>query len=895
GKIDTPNPKSGSKFQYDTYQFRHSPHTPVEKLPEQFKNVSKQYPSFYNDQNMEFINQNLPFQYSHCTKLWDDWQNTKTEEPNYIGYSTLKCVDASAYLNINLPYRGNHNSASYERMLQNLLQIIQVKESGHLQGAFQISNIISKIFAKRQEFSNQFSNHQREKDGYNDLGELSHLVESGAISQINLDIFSRYLTVDSWGHKNYVPYALNIQEGIDSIYENIDYEKNELMHPINLNVASEEILTVVFEGITAVHKNRKGESFNTIISKLVAQTLAKNIVSDRQKKSDNLGNSSCFRNWNEVEAYLLNKLTKPQAHAIFSAIYPGMLQNKKTPDIAHHRTFDRLDIAKGNVECCLFSPGIFYFEAISRIVPRKGAPIIANRPYENLAQSKQTANIQLWEPHIVNTQHDFEHERQNKNSAETAWSGIISKTPSSTEWSPNISPENIGDGYLFERNPHNNTDCTLFSWASREVNNEICERRPDGVYMKSYKHPQIITNQKDIWNEEGFNFWIKPGYNLQANYDPNDSGQGDENKYVIEDEILIAVAKHTTPWPGSIITRCAYDWKTHDSTTNAPYLTLSRTFVYNNPPGNTERNEKNFRTFFNAPVNDNIKKLLRNKAPIAEHAVAWYVFKAHLRPKRCIGYEMDNVLQFHAEFIDKTYNTMTEGTPNFIKIDCTVLGYKLNGSTVTHSTTVTFHLEHPWTQMTIDNIRMPIKDGTDVLTIWPLIFDPKQVSDIKPVPEQCNPDHDDANEVSNPETNTKIGYYALYQSPVRNTQQREATDIKQFEDDPIHHEFLKYSRVERRIPIKLRRGHWYHIQGRWEKDRIYIKDFTVHEGEPFQNSLQQEAPPMKMTRGPLLKNLMSGPLRTWAFNGIEVYKNKGTQENTDLNIKNLNDLQNNKI
>ena len=29
------------------------------------------------------------------------------------------------------------------------------------------------------------------------------------------------------------------------------------MHPINLNVASEEILTVVFEGITAVHKNRK--------------------------------------------------------------------------------------------------------------------------------------------------------------------------------------------------------------------------------------------------------------------------------------------------------------------------------------------------------------------------------------------------------------------------------------------------------------------------------------------------------------------------------------------------------------------------------------------------------------------------------------------------------------
>ena len=867
----------------DFYQFKvngevgYDPHCPVEEhysTSGQGGYTGK--PSFYYENKEE---QELPYEYSYRqdfdinmvslptvhnknSKVKNNTPETEEIEKKrrWTVHSTLKCVDANAFWNINSPI--NNTKANYKNMVESLVSVV-LGTNGE---------IVQKWVEERG------------KGEFADLGDFRKRMSSvKSLKQKDLDKLCRYITVDSWGNEKSFKYGAN--------YTNYDQELSaifEKRYPININVASWEILATVFATIEA-NNNISIDRENEAIP------LAKDIV---QKRYSNPGKS--FKTWNEVEKYLYDYdgLSKDKAETIFAVIYPGMLPHKKSPNKAQYRKFDKSDITVGTTECCLFSPGVFYCEAIGRVIEYN------KKPYTVLAHSKVSVNMKLWESYIVNSQSDFEWQRHEGDRTLATWSGVeggyypeeypAQKTESKAK-------NEVSAGFIQERgfwdsgNAKFPDACRYWSWAEKDsgkTEDNLNEKRVDGIYMKQSDKffPGILeeayntkseTKKKwdddewkdNKWQDNGFDLWIKPSYN-----------DGDEAETPLKESLLIAVKKEkaeTTSPKCYILTRCSYDF---DSSDESPYLTISRTLVTDEKTSDdslrtpTDGSKDKYRIFYNSTIfsEDKQKELFHDGQITYQRFYAYLLehwdefFSEDEVPEQDYTIPQD---EFASDFVNKVYRAiMQEDTK--VKINYKVIAV------------------NPWEgQQTIYNGQL-------------IIFLPKNSNETHDNPEEEKTNwcyaqidsgfggHKDLFQLYNEsellyiyhynnifttqdcvskieEENGKIDFgkiekNRLYYSYVqRDNPQKEAKEIAWFpgknDSDPnvpIQTKY-KYSRTESRIPITLYKGCWYHIHARWEKDKILLTDFKVH---------YKDGDNIKEEQGKLYKNLFGSPGRVWAIN-----------------------------
>lgn len=880
----------------DFYQFKvinnnesgkYDPHCPVEEhylAPDSSKKIERGgyvgIPSFHYKekevglpyeysyrQNFDANMVSLPTKHNPSEKLNDD--TVSKGKPRWTVHSTLKCVDANAFWNINSPKKDTN--ADYENMVTTLLNVV-------LHDTSATSTWVN----------------ERDKE-FADLGDFRERMKN-ALTQQQLDKICRYITVDSWGNEKSFKYGAD--------YTNYDQELPaifEKRYPININVASWEILTVVFTNIEAKNYTANYDP----------ETLAKKIVEDRYTNSkDPDKNNPPFKTWNDVEDYLYNRanLSKNDAEAIFAAIYPGMLPNKKSPNKAQYRKFDKSDITKGTTECCLFSPGVFYCEAIGRVIEYN------RKPYTVLAHSKVSVNMKLWEPYIVNSQSDFEWQRHKDKQKLATWSGLeggyypeeYPARKNETEGKSEGKNE-VSAGFLQERGYWNSEDskgktypdaCRFWPWFDKAEqsgkNNNPFEKRPDGIYMK----PSTLTNDQVVpgiledvnekwndsewnsnkWEKDGFDLWIKPSY----------TGQQEEAETLVKEPILIAVKKEKAKTTDSnanyyILTRCAYD----DADTDHPYLTISRTLIVpdNFPYADeirTTSDPRGFRIFFNSEILEEDKSVLFS---IGQQI--FRIFLGHVQ-KKCLPNEDENVCfphsnkytdTFATNFADKVYEAiMQEAESVTLRYEmCTMISEWGPPSHNPKSGEILIYLPKDFSDQEEDynNERLrwhhatilsglPVNDSFEFegtingehneVYLLDYVFSKKQC--ITKIADEI-----EFGKLENDSNNSKF-YYGYVK---RANPQKEAKELAWFpgkavNDDynvPIQIEY-KYSRTESRIPnIKLYKGCWYHILARWEADKILLKDFKVH---------YKDGNNIEYKQGKLYKHLFGSPGRVWALN-----------------------------
>ena len=872
----------------DFYQFKvngevgYDPHCPVEEhYSANGKGGYTGKPSFYYENKEE---QELPYEYSYRQDFDTNMvtlptvhnKNSKvintapeTEEikrrRRWTVHSTLKCVDANAFWNINSPI--DDTNADYKKMVDTLVSVI-LGNNGE---------IVQKWVEERG--NGEFA----------DLGDFRKRMSSvKSLNQKDLDKLCRYITVDSWGNEKSFKYG----ESYSDYNNDAPFEKR---YPININVASKEILRVVFQGITT-----KNDDIS--INESTANDLAECIVKNRQKHE----NCTTFKTWNDVENYLYKYFgdDKDQAEAIFAVIYPGMLPHKKSPNRAQYRKFDKSDITEGTTECCLFSPGVFYCEAIGRVIEYK-EKYEKTHHYNILSHSKVSVNMKLWEPYIVNSQSDFEWQRHKGDRTLATWSGIEGgyyPDPKDYPSQKDGNKREVSTGFLQERefwSSENSTypdACRYWSWAID--NPDAFEKRVDGVYMKT-QDPNLVPgiledayntkseNKKkwdddewkaNKWQDDGFDLWIKPSYTPE---------QYEEAETQLTKPLLIAVKKEVAQTKGTkcyILTRCAYDFASTD-----PYLTISRTLVTDEKtPDDSLRKPTNgneFRIFYNSTIfsEDKINKLYEAGGRVFDYFLAYVVDNSEkLFPH---GDEWEGLWfsesrkyrpKFATDFADQVYKAVMEEDES-VDIPYEIWSELNDWGHITHTKyTGKLRIFLPkffdeeqtsaeqeklnWYHAKIasglcSDDEFILQGSEGPIYILRYIF-----SNAK-----CLPTKRDIKKINfNDSTNLddSILYYGYV---TRGSRQKEAKELSWFpgknasedNDVPIQTEY-RYSRTESRISnIKLYKGCWYHIHARWESNKILITDFKIH----YQNGKEIEE-----KQGQLYKHLFGSPGRVWALN-----------------------------
>ncbi len=490
------------------------------KIPyEKSVDVIEKKPSFYYGM---FKNRDgsVEFPYSLPKKL---------AKENDVGqFATLKVIDANAMVNLNSPL-GEH----FELFLKNVLQYCMLFEPSQ-------TNAVAKAII----------DYRKVHTYYYQFSDLYHLVKDHFISANDYQRMGCYFTVHSWGNPKSICYG-----------SSLDALLKETRYPINVNIASKEMLICVLNGIKA----RSLYAAETSISEETARFVAERIIM-RREELFGTEKSHPFQDWNDLEDFLIKlsqssgQLSANQAALIFANVYPGLRLNKKDPDLFHFRVFDKLDVFQGTTEFSLFSSGRFYIEAIGRVIRNKE---------EFVTWGKIVTNVKLWETRVATTQEDFERGRKTDVPEHDAWSSVTASRPFDTAVEKH---EHIGA--LFERNPESDKAC-------RYWDESINEPRPDGAYMDQ-EAGKYVT--KDDWQPDGFDLWLKPGYFSTK-------------------EILIAEKHEPADGPGHIVTRCAYE---------NGYITLSRTYVINSGLSRPRRECAPTRVFCGTPLYADARdKLLR--------------------------------------------------------------------------------------------------------------------------------------------------------------------------------------------------------------------------------------------------------------------------------------------
>lgn len=866
---------SNNPYGKDTDNYKGNPSFYYERDPENRKgdeDISLPYEYSYR-QNFDTNMVSLPTLHNPSEKLNDD--TVSKGKPRWTVHSTLKCVDANAFWNINSPITNNEHdtNADYKNMVETLVSVV-LGNNGE---------IVQKWVEERK------------KGEFADLGDFRKRMSSvKSLKQKDLDKLCRYITVDSWGNEKSFKYGKSYSE-----YEN--YAPFEKRYPININVASWEILTTVFANIEA--SNTSNTRGHAKIDQKVAEKLAKSIVEERYKNSQDKNNNNYppFKTWNDVEKYLYdyNELSKDQAEAIFAVIYPGMLPHKKSPNKAQYRKFDKSDITVGTTECCLFSPGVFYCEAIGRVIEYN------KKPYTVLAHSKVSVNMKLWEPYVVNSQSDFEWQRHKGDRTLATWSGIEGgyyPDPNDYPFQKDENKEEVSAGFLQERgfwdsgNSKYPDACRFWSWAEKdpgETKEKPHEKRVDGIYMKQDSDQGVVpgileeayntkseTKKKwdddewkaNKWQDDGFDLWIKPSYD-----------DGDKADEPLKDPVLIAVkkeeAKTLNNYPCHILTRCAYD------VDSEPYLTISRTLVINNPPGTFKKREgNNFRIFYNSTIIERVKEVssVRKNLYLAGYKIFGlflaYVQKLLYGSSARVDFtksRRESSVIFSENFSNQVYRAIMQEDESVLIKDF-VIYTKDHGQTNPYTIGLRVFLPFKGANITQDKERwchskIEKCEGTPNLFksesdrdfvfigdegavfILEYLF---QQKDALPITQEITIPFDIL-------PKDPLIYYGYVN---RSSQQKEATELDWFPgktdpdepiniDVPIQTEY-KYSRTESRIPITLYKGCWYHIHARWEDNKILLKDFKVH---------YKDGKTITFKRGELYKNLFGSPGRVWAI------------------------------
>jgi hypothetical protein len=760
------------------------------------------------------------------------------------------------------------------------------------------------------------------KKKFSDLGDFRERMKN-ALNQQQLDKICRYITVDSWGNEKSFLYGKYKDTDDKKDYNHIDEEPTpedpkkifEKRYPININVASWEILATVFANIKATHNQNPPIEIKIDIEEAIP--LAKSIVKDRTKNSlDKESNNPPFKTWNEVEDYLYNYFKdkdqgKDKAEAIFAVIYPGMLPNKKSPNRAQYRKFDKMDVEIGTTECCLFSPGVFYCEAIGRVIE------YGKKPYTVLAHSKVSVNMKLWEPYIVNSQSDFESQRTTKEDSD-AWTGIEGGITPPTDHN-NSYNNNVIVGYLQERQEEKEVNkdkpCRYWQWSSnynhsssKDEDNKK-EMRSDGLFM--LKEPQNFgvvdeLEKKEEWQDDGFDLWIKPSYDRGDNQD--DKVFKVDNK---DDSLLLVVKKEKadTSKDCYILTRLAYDrdtdYKDNMDESRESYLTLSRTLIINDKEKEEEnsRNTDNIRVFYNAYVRENDQNdTLRKAGGTVFDSFAVHVMNHIVNDSTTIATLSfsKNRKEFAEKFRNQVYTAIIEGEKKGETVDIEYKNFEVknlktwkstfyNGKIriflpVLESTPENWHhakIIEGFDTNTDFEIRGKVGEQEKYMEIYNRIFSCKENQGYSSLADPLECKREDGKihnwiDLNPKPEHDKVLHYGYI---TRKNSQKEAREIDWFPgkdtaDGPIQ-SIYRYSRTESRIPITLYRGRWYHIHVRWEKNRLLITEFEVSFKKMKDTDAQElndistsdnDTAIIKTEPGKLRKNLLSGPGRVWVLN-----------------------------
>lgn len=723
-----------------------------------------------------------------------------TPQPGVTQYATLRIFDTNALFNVNSPIK---NSGDYRDNLMwyNVLHYVCGFSSS------KSLDIIDKIEEYRLDnvYPPNTPGDPIRYYNYQQISELRHLVTpDNVITQAEFDQLSNYLTVHSWGNPHCITY--------DSTYDvNLSDIHVETRYPINMNIASQEMIRSALLGITATSQFA-GE---TLVDMTAANLVAAAIVQERGISHNPI------KTWDQFEKLLYKVVTdhpsdisKQQADAIFAATYPGMRLNKQDPDESHKRFFDKFDIkdasgnARGTTEFCLFSPGVFYMQALGRIVRHED---------ELVTSAKVSADIKLWEPIVVAQQYDFDRLRLNKAKYDT-WTSNLPHVPFDTvNPSPTtlgVSPANQRFGYVFECNPETLDPCLYWN------TNTGFEKRSDGLYFKG-SGPLVYTNDPTpYWQNDGFDLWLKPGYE----HADSNGNVTDNIKIAEEHELDTSATKKC-----HVRTRLAYENN---------YITLSRTYGINAGLSRPKR-ELPTRIFYDkTPLLTAKQELLKAGGTFYTLAIMALNNEYGTMEISIIPYPGEMAL-FKERVYRVVYGSFCSGHSSVLmaKTWCTVYVqkevYNPNGGTTTTQTAmkidVTIPVQPPWNTMTIRPEGSIGGQGAKDISVY--IYKP-------------------------------LWQYVFSGEPLiktvsRNAEQIEAIDINNFPDEPVHNTH-KYSRTEYRANITLKEGFWYHITGRW--DDLLVTQLTIHYWD-------RSTKKWVKIDGAMQWDLAEGPLHVWPLKG----------------------------
>lgn len=756
-----------------SYQFRDDLDTNIEDT---------HFPSFYISDHPY-----LEFGYSYDRR-------DSNPSLDHTQYATLKIIDANALFNVNSPILNSVDPRDNKIWRNVLTTVCQFSTS-------KANQVIDKIEEYRR--NNNVSPNPLYQ--YHDIRELSHLVyPDNVLTKEQFATLENYLTVHSWGNPNSITYNSTYDFTLSNVHV-------ETRYPINMNVTSPNMLKAVLLGITATSQFEG----KTEIDSTAANRVAYSIVANRPIKT-----------WNQFEE-LLQKLAKDypselseaQADAIFAAVYPGVRLNNQDPDKFHLRKFDKFDIkddtghACGTTEFCLFSPGVFYMQALGRVVQNQNDDLC-----DIVATAKLTANVKLWEPTVINTQREFDRLRLTTTKYD-AWTSNLARLPFD-EVNPTVMRAPVADnqyfGNVFECNPESVTPCLYWD------NDSSFEKRPDGLYLKGTNPRLFQTDPDPYWKNDGFDLWIKPGYEST-------------NSIKIAEKHEYDTSATTKCY---IRTRLAYE---------NGYITLSRTYGINAGLSRPDR-ELPTRMFYGVTPYLDTKTKLEGAGNTFYSLIVMALNKEYHKQDINISIvrqdQTNEIPQFKERVYRGVYGSFCSGHSSVetVQTYCMVIAQKEelkpDGS---------LNIQRKEVRI---NVNIPVKANWLNITACPA----ESIFGKAPVTLTIN-------------IYKELWKYVFTAEPQiktveRSADQIEARDINNFPaPNPVHSTHV-YSRTEHRATMTLEKGYWYHITGRW--DDLLVKELTIHYWDAVNSTI------VKVT-GEMQWNLAEGPLHLWPLKGtVEV-------------------------